>query len=180
MELLITVFVVFALLAIARIYFTVNKPTDKKNKPTDKNPAKPSILHKKRESLCTESEKKLFYALQVALDGKYLVHCQTSLIALVEPVEFKYKSKAWSKRMDFVITDKTTKVIAVIELDDSTHKRRKRVKRDEYVNEALNSHHVLIRIPTKKFYDPKAIVKLLINQASLPLITTKAVIAKDS
>ncbi|MFK8027803.1 MAG: DUF2726 domain-containing protein [Gammaproteobacteria bacterium] len=164
MELFVTVFIVFALLAIARIYFTVNKPT---NSSSTKSP----ILHKKREYLCTENEKKFFYALQEALKGKYFVHCQTSLIALVEPIEFKHKSKAWSKRMDFVITDKSTRVLAVIELDDSTHKQKKRIARDEYVNDVLNPHHPLIRIPSRKFYDPKEMLKLIEEKLNFPLLS---------
>ncbi len=67
--------------------------------------------------LATENEKKFLLALQKALKDKYLIHCQTSLIAMVDPVNFKDKPRAYSKRMDFVITDTATKILAVIELE---------------------------------------------------------------
>ncbi|MFW7525448.1 DUF2726 domain-containing protein [Vibrio ostreicida] len=56
--------------------------------------------------------------------------------------------------MDFVITDCQTKVMAVIELDDSTHKWSKRKKRDEYVNKVLEGQHRLVRFQSARFYDP--------------------------
>ena len=126
------------------------------------------ILHRKQEYLCTENERKLFFCLRKALDDRYLVHCQTSLIALVEPLLFKNKSKAWSKRIDFVITDTATKIIAVIELDDSSHQQRKRIIRDKYVHDALSPHHAFIRIATEQFYDPSIIANALEVQAGIP------------
>ncbi len=128
------------------------------------------IDHRKNEYLTTENERKLFYALRKALNDKYLIHCQTSLIALVEPCEYKYKSKAWSKRMDFVITDTATKVICIIELDDSTHKQKKRIERDKYVDSALKGNHPLIRFPTKKFYEPNELAKTIENRLCIKII----------
>ena len=92
--------------------------------------------HRKKEFLTTKNERKLFFALQKVLNSKKcMVHCQTSLIALVEPLEDK--GRAWSKRMDFVITDTASKILAVIELDDSSHLRSDRQARDKYVNLGL-------------------------------------------
>lgn len=127
-----------------------------------------NIEHKKKYHLATKNEQKLFFALQKVLDKKYIVHCQTSLIALVEPIERKHKGKAWSKRMDFVITDKATKILAVIELDDSSHNLPKRIERDKYVNHALDSNHPLIRIPSENFYTPEKIADLLEKKAGIP------------
>lgn len=144
-----------------------------KNKSTSAQKTTPAavtvetIKHKKQEYLTTENEKKLFFALQKALKDKYLIHCQTSLIALVVPVNFADKPKAYTKRMDFVITDTTTKILAVIELDDSSHNQPKRIKRDEYVNTALSPHHPLIRLPTEQFYDPKKIADILEKNANI-------------
>ena len=138
------------------------------------------ILHKKREYLTTENEKKLFFALRKALGEKYLIHCQVSLIALVDPVEYKFKSKAWSKRMDFVITDTATKVVCVIELDDATHKREKRVVRDCYVNSALNGHHTLIRLATQSFYKPEELAQLFEEKIGIQSIYNKNTHNKQS
>lgn len=124
--------------------------------------------HRKREYLTTANERKLFYALQRALNNDYLIHCQTSLIALVEPLHFKDRPRAWSRRVDFVITDKTSKILAVIELDDASHRHPKRIARDQYVNYALNNRHPLIRIATKNFYQPEQVAEALATHAGIP------------
>lgn len=132
------------------------------------------IQHTKQEYLATRNEQKLYFALQKALDSKYHIHCQTSLIAIVEPIEFKHKKRAYSKRMDFVITDSATKIVAVIELDDSSHNKPKRIERDKYVNAALKPHYPLIRISTQKFYNPEDIAERLENSAGIKNIFKSA------
>ena len=159
--------IIVLLVIIGFIFFLIKK---RKSIPTPKKETSivtESIKHKKQEYLATENEKKLLFALQKVLNGKYLIHCQTSLIAIVDPVNFKDKSRAYSKRMDFVITDTATKILAVIELDDSSHNQPKRIKRDKYVNEALKPHHPLIRIPTSKFYCPEKIADILESNANI-------------
>lgn len=156
--------IIFALPVILLLFILVIKQLAK-SKSRSKNIG---IAHKKIEYLTTNNERKLFFSLKKALSDQYLIHCQTSLIALVDPVEFKYKPKAWSRRMDFVITDTATKTVAVIELDDASHNQSKRKFRDQYVNDALSEHHPLIRLPTEKFYKPEKIADILEQQAGIP------------
>lgn len=125
------------------------------------------IKHKKREFLLTQNESKLLFALNKVLDNKYMIHCQTSVIALVDPVEFEHKKRAWSKRVDFVITDSRTRILAVIELDDASHNQPKRQERDAYLNAAMKPHHPLIRIPSRSFYEPKMLAELLQTKAGI-------------
>jgi hypothetical protein len=159
------IIIIVLLIIVGFIFFLI------KNKSTPTQKTTPvtieTIKHKKQEYLATENERKLFFALKKALKDKYLIHCQTSLIAIVDPINFKDKSRAYSKRMDFVITDTTTKILAVIELDDSSHNQPKRIKRDKYVNEALKPHHPLIRMPTEKFYNPEKIADILEKNANI-------------
>ena len=96
-----------------------------------------------------------------------MIHSQVPLISLAKPVDYRHNSKSWAKRVDFVITDTATKVVAVIELDDSTHNQKKRVERDNYVNYALKGHHPLVRINTEKFYMPEKIAALLESEAGI-------------
>ncbi|NOH69444.1 DUF2726 domain-containing protein [Vibrio rotiferianus] len=112
------------------------------------------VPHKKSTYLATKAERKFYGILQELLSDEYVIHCQVSLMALVQPVNFKDNSKTWAKRMDYVITDKDTRVLAVIELDDSSHSRPKRQERDIYVNEALLGHHPLLRFSVRGTYDP--------------------------
>ncbi|EGQ9845401.1 DUF2726 domain-containing protein [Vibrio fluvialis] len=125
------------------------------------------IEHIKQSYLATENERKLYFALQKALPSEYVIHSQVSLMALVKPVNFKHNSKTWAKRMDFVITDKATKILAVIELDDSTHQWKKRRERDQYVNSVLDGHHTLVRFPTKRFYEPSEVAEVLSRETEI-------------
>ncbi|EJL6619206.1 DUF2726 domain-containing protein [Vibrio cholerae] len=58
-------------------------------------------------------------------------------------------------------------VLAVIELDDSTHNWKKRQERDRYVNDVLDGHHTLIRIQTKRFYEPSEIAAILSRETEI-------------
>ena len=125
------------------------------------------VVHEKVDYLATENERKLNFALQKALNNKYYIHCQVPLISLVKPIDYRDNSKSWAKRLDFVITDKATKVIAVIELDDSTHLQKNRVRRDAYINASLEGHHPLIRMRTEKFYCPEKVAALLESEVGI-------------
>ncbi|WP_194437698.1 DUF2726 domain-containing protein [Vibrio fluminensis] len=131
-----------------------------------------TVPHKKFEYLTTANERKFHSALRLALPNQYTIHCQTSLMALVQPIDRKNFSRTWAKRMDFVITDHDTKVIAVIELDDKSHQQEKRQKRDEYVNGALSGNHKLIRFQAKRDYDVQEIATVLDIELDLVLLPT--------
>ncbi|MFB9154454.1 DUF2726 domain-containing protein [Vibrio gallaecicus] len=122
------------------------------------------VEHKRSEYLTSKNERNFYIALRKALPDDYMIHCQTSLMALIQPVEWKNNSRTWAKRMDFVVTDSTTKIICVIELDDRSHERADRKKRDKYVNEALDGQHKLIRFKASWGYDAATIYKKLRNK----------------
>lgn len=123
--------------------------------------------HIRQDSLATINEQKLYSTLLEVLPDNYVVHCQVSLMSLVQPANYRDNSRTWAKRMDYVITDKTTKILAVIELDDSTHRWKKRQERDRYVNEVLDGHHPLIRFQTCRVYKPEMVAKKLFNEAGI-------------
>jgi len=120
-----------------------------------------SVPHKKSTYLGTKTERRFYKVLQELIPEEYVIHSQVSLMALVQPINFKDNSRTWAKRMDFVITDSDTKVLAVIELDDSSHRQKKRQERDIYVNNALKGHHPLLRFEAKSTYDKTHIATLL-------------------
>ena len=163
--------IVILILGLAFIFILWKKNQEKPAKEVDVPGKKQSksilVDHKKMEYLATENERKLCFSLQKALTDKHMIHSQVPLISLVKPIDFRHNSKSWAKRVDFVITDTATKVIAVIELDDSTHNQKKRVERDNYVNYALKGHHPLIRIKTENFYVPEKIAALLESEAGI-------------
>jgi len=171
MELLIVLAVFVVLIYVAwanrsKLLAAIKQAMDETNPPVKARKQAVLVDHKKKTYLTTENERKLYFALQKALTSQYMIHCQVPLIALVEP-PYQYRTKSWAKRLDFVITDTASKIIAVIELDDASHNRKDRVERDNYVNYALKGHHPLIRLPTEKFYAPEKIAELLATQAGI-------------
>lgn len=68
--------------------------------------------------------------------------------------------------VDFVICDyRTMNVLAAIELDDRSHARASRKRRDQFLDEALSAAGVpLLRVRAASWYDRDA-VQSLINRA---------------
>jgi len=130
-------------------------------------PIPTKVKHKKSSHIATRNEIRFYEALLEVLPREYVVHSQVSLMALVQPVDYKDNSKTWAKRMDFVITDRTTRVLAVIELDDKSHNSEKAKKRDLYKNNALKGHHTLLRFNTEKVFDRKMIKERLYTETEI-------------
>ncbi|EIQ7472505.1 DUF2726 domain-containing protein [Vibrio parahaemolyticus] len=126
-----------------------------------------SIPHKKSVYLTSQTERNFYQILQDILTKDYVVHCQVSMMALVQPVNYKDNSKTWAKRMDFVITDRDTKILAVIELDDSSHRQKKRQDRDLYVNTAFDGHHKLLRFEAQGHYNPLEIASVIERETDI-------------
>lgn len=125
------------------------------------------VPHKKHVYLSSKTERNFYNVLQEILPSDYVIHCQVSLMALVQPVNFKDNSRTWAKRMDYVITDRNTKVLAVIELDDSSHRQKRRQERDHYVNSALEGHHKLIRFDAIGKYNPIDVAKVIERETDI-------------
>jgi len=171
MELLVLLVVVGGLIYVAwvnriKLLAVIKQAMDEASPPVKTRKKVVLVDHKKKTHLTTDNERKLYFALQKALSTQYMIHCQVPLIVLAEP-PYQHRSKSWAKRLDFVITDTATKIIAVIELDDASHEKKDRVERDNYVNYALKGHHPLIRLPTEKFYAPEKIAEILAAQAGI-------------
>ena len=66
-----------------------------------------------------------------------------------------YFSKISQKHIDFVLVDtKDFTTLCVIELDDKSHARSDRIKRDRFVNEIMQQTSLpLYRFPVKRSYD---------------------------
>ena len=133
------------------------------------------VEHSKIEYLTSKTERHFYTVLQSLLPSEYIIHCQVSMMALVKPVSYKDNSKTWAKRMDYVITDRDTKILAVIELDDSSHRQKKRQERDLYVNSAFDGHHKLLRFEAQNSYDPIKIALVLENEVGIKCNTSESI-----
>lgn len=92
--------------------------------------------------LLTPVETKLFFRLKEALPEHH-IFAQVQLSQLVE-VRKGHDYQQWLNRIsrmsaDFVVADSRLKTIAVIELDDSSHKRPDRIEADQKKDKALET-----------------------------------------
>ena len=127
-------------------YISKNAPKpESKPEFSDKYVSKPILtdreykFYKKLKPLAEE------YGLQILM--------KIRLADLIEPVD-KDSNPDWtacfnkikSKHIDFALINSDTEIIALIELDDSTHDMPERVERDKFVNAVLeNTGYTLIR-----------------------------------
>jgi len=122
--------------------------------------------YRRQESLFTPAEQKFLAALEAALDGKYRAFGKVRVADVIEP-SAKKQTSGWhiafnriqAKHFDFVVCNPVDlRILAAIELDDSSHARKSRIDRDDLLNKACKSAELpLIRFPAKANYDAAAI-----------------------
>ena len=151
----IIIIVVIFIGAILKIFLTkkgVNlKPTINKE-----------ISYKKRKALFTKTEIKFLTILeeQIIVNPDLKVFGQVRMIDVIEP---NYKLKNWrsakakviQKHFDYVVVNKNDySIVCAIELNDNSHNKPQRQKRDEFVREACkNANLPLIEIRAAMKYD---------------------------
>lgn len=121
----------------------------------------PSDLHIRRPFL-TNRERVFYRKLENILDGRFKIMCQVRLVDVVS-INPKYKTGGkgigYFRRIsqwhcDFVLIDNDFNVKCVIELDDKSHNRPDRIRRDKYFNLALKQAGVrLLRFNNIKDLD---------------------------
>jgi ssDNA-binding Zn-finger/Zn-ribbon topoisomerase 1 len=114
-----------------------------------------------RETLFTPAERSFLGVLEQSLDCTYRVFGKVRLADVIKPSKGMSKSKRTSsqnrinqKHLDFVICKVSDlSVVGVVELDDQSHIREDRAKRDVFVDNALESTKVpVIHFSAKKGY----------------------------
>jgi len=112
--------------------------------------------------LMTKAELKCYRRLVAAVDGQFLIFSKVRIADIILPRKGFSKKSWWSaftkvssKHADFVICDpRTTEIICAVELDDRSHEKRKRRKRDEFLHEAFQSAGMpLLRIKISHQYE---------------------------
>lgn len=119
-------------------------------------------LYTKKEYLLTPTELKFYKILKEITDDINLIICPQ--VSLYEIINSNYKgfNKISRKTVDFVITEPNLKIKCCIELDDYTHNRKKRIERDNFINELFNEIEMrLIRITVSQYYNKEDIKKLI-------------------
>jgi len=115
----------------------------------------------KKEFLFSPAERSFLGVLEQALDSQFRVFGKVRLGDLVKPAKGLTPSKRTSasnrikqKHVDFVICSATDLTVrGVVELDDQSHAREDRAKRDDFVNQVLSAAKIpIIHFSAKKGY----------------------------
>lgn len=144
-------YIIIGILIILVLYFALKKPeaatadeteNEKNEKATSKLPIAGAY---QKKWLFSYNEKDAYNKLKPIADELGLtVFSKVRLLDLLEPVSGnpKYKTyfyKVQAKHVDFVLCDQKLVAKFIIELDDSSHDRSDRKKRDSFVDEVITS-----------------------------------------
>lgn len=125
---------------------------------------KPS--YERRDPLFSPAERSFLGVLEQIVGKEYRIIGKVRMADIIRPrkglspsARTSALNRITSKHIDFAVCDpRTLQVVGVIELDDSSHDRTDRQRRDKFVDAALSSAGVpLVRIPAQRAYAPAEI-----------------------
>ncbi len=146
----------YIIIILLLIYILIGKIKNKENKLEYKKYYKP------KKYLISKNELNFYKILiEIANELNLIVFAQVSLYNIIQTrkeIEYKtresYFRRIASKSIDFVLADPDNcRIKLCIELDDSTHNRQDRIKRDKFINELFKDLEIdLLRYPVYKTY----------------------------
>jgi len=128
--------------------------------------------YRRIKHLFTPTEKNFYFSLVKAVDKQFVIFGKVRIADVLTP-DMKKSKKWWrafvkisSKHLDYVLCHPADlSVFCAIELDDRSHQRQDRRKRDVFVNHACeNAGLPLLRFTAKRNYDVDK-VREMINRA---------------
>ncbi len=129
--------------------------------------------YESKVKLITPAERSFLAVLDQVVGSQYRIMAQVRLADVIK-VRKGLDQKAWgaafsrirAKHLDFVACDPSDLSIKfAVELDDSSHKRPERQKRDAFLNQAMEAAQVpLYRFAVQRSYDPKEIRRTIFGQ----------------
>ena len=130
------------------------KNIESENKEEEKN-INYKDLYIKKDYIMTEQEYKFYRLLKNYTSKNNLnLFAQVSLYAIVNSKYYSDFNKIKSKSIDFVITDVNCKIKLCIELDDYTHIKENRQKRDNFIDKLFEELEIkMLRIPVQNYYN---------------------------
>lgn len=118
--------------------------------------------YQRQGHLLTKSEQHFMRALDRAIGARYAIAPKVRIADVLSVGGTRQESRRFwaafrrisSKHVDFVICEPGSfRILAAIELDDSSHQRRDRRKRDRFVDRAfMQASLPLIRVPVSRGY----------------------------
>ncbi len=162
-------YVVIAALIIS-LFSSKTKEASLEKVKTDK-----PLPYKKRDDFLSQAEKQFYATMNTFIDGKATICPKVAVKEIVFVGKdtgkeyMKYFNWIAKKHVDFVLCDAVNmNVLCAVELDDSSHARPDRKKRDEFVDKVFEVSKIpLFHLPLKYSYamqDFEAILKVVNNE----------------
>lgn len=151
--------IVLLLIAIITLIFILKTITRKKSNE--------EIWPFYAKKILTQPEQILYFRLMQALPNN-IIFAQVQLSQILG-IKKGYNYQSWLNRInrmsvDFIICNKDSSVVAIIELDDATHSLEKRKKADQKKDKALEAANVkIIRWQAKAMPNIEAIQSIFSN-----------------
>lgn len=132
-------------------------------------------VYGRQQYLFTKTEWPFMRQLMAEFERDYMIVAKVRMADLLKVKKMRSRKVWWqaftrisSKHIDFVLVDPGTgRILCCIELDDPSHNRTDRQGRDAFVNRAFAGANLpLLRIPTQRQYDMKAIRQQVQRQLS--------------
>ena len=124
--------------------------------------------YRKTDELLSPAERSFFGVLRQAVDSDLYIFAKVRLADLLWlPKDTKGRqaqlNRILSKHIDFVLCDaSTTSPRLLVELDDSSHRKASRERRDAFVDEAVRAASLpILRVPAKRSYAPEQLRQLI-------------------
>jgi very-short-patch-repair endonuclease len=135
----------------------------------------------KAQSLLTPGESAFYPALLEAVAGRWQVQVKPRLedvVGVMEniPNRQSYRNQVMSKHVDFLLCmPDTLATVLVIELDDPSHERPDRKRRDEQVDSILQSAGLpILHVPTRASYDSALLERDILEKIASPTASHSA------
>ena len=133
------------------------------------------LPYTRRASLLSPGELAFFWALRAAVEPSHWISLKVRLADVVRCPDHLWSSapgrRLAQKHVDFVLYEhRTTRILAAIELDDSSHEKPDRRRRDQFLEKTMAATNTpLVRIRAARRYD---VIKLrrLISAAVNPRV----------
>ena len=132
------------------------------------------LAYRVRDDFLSAAEFSFFRVLVSATGNRAVICCKVRLADIfyvARPHEHKgQQSRIQQKHVDFLLCDPVTmQPRCAIELDDSTHARKERQERDDFVERAFAAAKLpLVRVPVQRGYNPAGLLSLIESHLSDP------------
>ncbi len=124
--------------------------------------------YRRRERLVTKAELRFYRSLRKAVLDDWEIFAMVRIADLLRVEPNARNRRSWvgqilAKHVDFVLCrPDSLEPVLCIELDDSSHQRADRQKRDEFVDGAFESAGLpLLRVPVQSNYDSRELRSLI-------------------